>query len=512
MSELQLFEADDTTPAADVDLGTIANAGVSATIERHLWNGITNPLAITAKGIRSTVYERLCDSGGSPVEDWNQNGRATKEGWMKCRAVDVDGSGITAQVTAWRPQGLNMFLMLLPIPAECARFLEYKLDVPPSTPTTEKRQLRIVIEDDFSASPVSLGFIEGGVRGICTLTGNQQRHGILQGGACTATGTPNNHVHFTTIVWRGAGGETHVFFTPDVTIADSDANSAATGAGEAFWATASVGASGVTITPGVKAADPVTVGAQVAWPDGEDFLAFIHFEHDGTIEQADIYQDEFLRNFADFTSSGLDGFVGPVVAMVDNALVDTDGRQQVTLTASADNTIWLQQTGLVEATVGSDAPVAPNPEPIWLATTDVSGVTALLDLRRFCGRERATLQFTFNATLSAGQKAYALLDGPASIFFPRPVVAMLKNLGTTPTAGATTFEIKALAAGTFTTIFPNGVIPSIAYNDTTQMDVDAIPEVVIFDGPTLFECSVAGTPTAGAAPGGAQVSLTFERA
>jgi hypothetical protein len=310
-------------------------------------------------------------------------------------------------------------------------------------------------------------------------------------------------------------GEPFGYIQNLIQVTNTDGASSALASGERYSALLTIAPGGTpTITKGNKTSGAITSANKPAIPTDHIGIAYVVREFDGLINNVDIENIWTLGAYA-FSSAGLTGTLGFGFAVVDNYLTEHDFGQPVSLTASSTNYIWRKADGSCVATTTFTRP-EHRAMLLYIATTDGSGVTTLVDRRRFLGSKLHTLRFQFEATLAATQTKYNVLPiaAGARLRPVAPVVAALHANG--GTGGQTRFDIEVDDGG-FTTIFTSqGTAsrdrrPNIAYNASDLVHRSAVPEVFPVKPYARIRCVVDEIPTGGA-PTGATVMVLLEEA
>lgn len=290
---LQWYDETGTTQNPTLSF-TPDNGSPGAEQTLRLYNDKDGPLAAdTAEDVMITILSR--DAGSS--DPFKATHELAANGWIEAQAVDADGAGIVVQVTPWTPVGGGRFLATRPIPSNCYRSIEFRPNIPGGAGTVASEALARAYHSGDS-TVMEDGTYASGVQGVVCGLGDGQTTGILDGGALTEAGTPDNTVEVATVVWMHLG-------TPQAKLAhaltfnDEDGDAATLGSGEAYPATLSLGAgAAVTVTKGSKATAPLDADAWPDVPDGEELLGRVTVPYDATIEQADIDQTD--RRFIGF--------------------------------------------------------------------------------------------------------------------------------------------------------------------------------------------------------------------
>jgi hypothetical protein len=460
--------------------------------------------ADTAPDVLITVLTR--DGGSS--DPFTATHSLAASGWIEARAVDASGAGIIVQVTPWTAVGGGRFLATREIPSDCYRSIEFRPNIPGGAGTVASEALARAYHSGES-TVMEDGTYASGVQGIVCGLGDGATTGILDGGALTEAGTPDNTVEVADVSWEHLG-EPQTLLAHALTFNDEDSAAAALASGEAYPATLSLGAGPtVTVTKGVKGTAPLDVTDWPEPPAGEAFLGRVNVPFDATIETADIDQtDRLFTGFA-WESDGLEFYVHGGVAIIGGRLVRKSSRLSVTLDASDTSWVWGHPDRTISATLTEAAPV-PGALLHYEVTTDGSGVTGVVDRRTWIGPNLFVLTLHKDGTLAASGKAYGALPRNSKAYLlPLSVFAALGDPGAT--SGSTILDVEysedgAAWASIYTTAAA-GQLPEIAFGASVPVDLDSRPEVLTFRGGTRFRLNVVQVP--GTASTDAFVALLF---
>lgn len=501
--DLKFYDSTDTT--ANPTLTFTPETGTpSAAQEVHLWN---DKGAVAASDTANDVLVGAL-SGAAGSGSYSAQGTLAANRLIQVRAIDVAGTGIAVQTTPWTPVGKNAFLSLRPIPSNCTRHLEVRADVPGGFGVVAEDVLLVPYYNGVSV-PLEDGHYEGGGQGVLAGVGDASYTAILSGGAITANGTPDDKVDITTLVGVHEG-EPYCIVAAEYTLSALDGVGATLGANESYLATVSVGSDGaggfeLHFTKSVKGTSPLSVSLRPEVPAGETLLGYIEREQDATIEQADIDQaTRYWGGFAlEYSATSLTVYVHGGRALVGNRMIRRATRSPITLDALDDSWVWLLPNGSFSATLDTTAP-DDRALLLWKATTDGSGVTAVVDLRTWTAPNMVALQFTKLGNLADEDKAYAVLPagGPCYILPLSAFSVGLAGLGAG--SGTTVFDVEVNDGGaTWTTIFTSfatvDLRASLAYNAANRVTSAGQPEAFKHDGGRMVQVRIdsiaAGTPT-----------------
>lgn len=519
-----LFESDDSTAATPIAFGTLSGGETSAIFTKHLWNGKDDPTADTLSGLVITAYERQVvedEDTGEVVEvtAWNQAGRATTERWVEARYTNGDG-----ETTPWVEIGKGRWLGLDDLAAGEKWVLEFRMVVPGGSISSAEREIRIVTDWDSFARPVDLGHHESGKRGVLSGLGDGSSSHLVSG----YEGSPSSPADADVTFSDGVAvfeGDVLVDLEHAVTFDATDGDAATLAAGEEYWATVTKdSSSGLTVTKSSKGAAPLADSERPAVPTGHILVAYVRRNEDATIEAGDIYQDDGIRELGRFAllTDGLNGYIQPGEALLDNRRISRTGVMVAPLTESVENVIWLDPStgGLFVTDTTEDRPASRVME-LWRVTTDASAETAREDRRQFIGaREVQVFRAGTEDVLAAADVIghYYIPPGPGAwIRIPFGVFAALKDQGSSNTGGQTKFDLEySESGGAWTTVFTSqGTAaldrrPDIAFDEANPVDHSALPEVVHIPGDSRLRAAVDEVPSGGTAPSGAVVIVILE--
>ena len=198
--------------------------------------------------------------------------------------------------------------------------------------------------------------------------------------AVTPTGTPDDQVHLVARRWLDGGVITYEA-AADVTLNQTDGDSATLGSGEEYKAILTQAASSVTVTKGSKA-----LAGAATWPNqpaGEPLAARITVPYGvsgSVITDAEIVSLVVADRFEVRAGVGLTAIVAPGRAVLARQYVASDLEQTVILTASVTRYLYLAANGDLSLETSLAAP-SLGARPLATIVTDGSGVTSLTDLR-----------------------------------------------------------------------------------------------------------------------------------
>ena len=491
--KLRFYDSGDVAEASTLTFAPTAGTPTAAQ-ELHLWNDEDGTAGSdTATEVRITALART--QGDT---NYTQNDEVLTSGWLEVRAIGANGTGISVQTTSWQRIGNGRYLYLLDIPAECNRELEFRLNVPASAGSVTKEIKIRAVASKLSVT-LSEGFMESGAQGVYSGLGDELFSGILQGGVVTATGTPDDDINIANLIWihKGIG---YCKLAHAVTLNGDDGSSVALSSGESYWATISCGASGtLTVTKSDLGTSPLAANLREPVPDGEVLLCYVEREFDATIEQGDIYEEDRIYYRFAYADDGLDVTIYPGIAIVGDEKVSLSRPSTITLADDDDSYVWLNPDGTLTAELAG-VPPQDHSLLLWLFTAASGSVTVAVDRRTYIGRRLHVVQMFIPGTLSVSDKAYGMFPSMSRGRI-RPVNGVTFGVSATgTTSGATTATISKAEQGatSFTSLFTssgsNDQRPSVAYNATSLVDFDALPEVLEVGPMAMFELNIAAIP------------------
>lgn len=463
-------------------------------------------------------YVRLVSRNTSP-DDWVAEGHDAVDGmWIEARING--GEGVTLSTGPWTKLGPGAVLPLPDLPGDTGAYIDYRTFVPAGEAAS-------TVEISFAfgaAAAVSVpGVSAEGGSGIVLGIGDGSVNKLLyiNGDVVENPSAADNQVQIQDLIWIG-GGRMRSKLQHLQSFNDVDGDSATLASGEAYIAGLSLATDGtVTVIKGSKGATPLATSDRPAAPSGEPVLAWVTVPFSAVINDAEItnvHEDEY----GGLTSSALDITIAPYVALAGDRRVTAAASADASISDGATSYAWARHDEAIEATSTEDPPTdSPLAAQLWEVTTSGGVVTATVDRRKWVGHEQLVLEMIFNtgSAMAVNDYAYAMLPaGRWQVQAYKGVRAGLFDIGTTPTAGATTFDVEYHAgSGTWTTLFTSQTtaVPdrgtSVAWDSTTYSDDGGIPEVLELVGPVAIRGRVAEIPTAGAAPSGGVLAVEFLR-
>ena len=508
---LAWYEEDDSALASALSFSP-SNGTPTAEQTVHLWNDKDGTAtADLATGVLVTALTR--DDGSTDGYSFEDD--AAANGWVEVKVVDQGGTDEPdPQATGWVPVGKNRYLSLRDIPSDGYHEIDVRINVPAGVGAQAKE---VLIRATYGAiaEPLADGFWHSGQQGVRTELGDPDSTILLSGGAVTASGSPDEFV--TVATWHALHAGVPTCLVTDAVELNQTAGDGAIGSGEYYWAVLSAKSDGtVTTTKSDTLTAPHDPDERPDCPAGEVLLADVAVDYDaggGAIAAADISVDrrEYGCFALEYSAASLDVIASPVQAIVYGTLIRRTTGYDVTLAASDTSYLWLTPSGAVQATLDEIPPVDGS-LMLWEATTNGSGVTAVVDRRRWLGGKQ--LQFSISGNLSASLASVhaCVLTGPGC--YIRPIRGVEVSVGTTgDTSGATTVDVEySNAGGAWTSIWPSaGTVdlrPSIAYNAANPLTT-AQPETILLQPGARLRAIVDAIP-GGTASANLAVTVHFE--
>ena len=299
---LEFYEDDDTTLVDGLVIPNVEAGGGSDEVEIHVWNEKGNGAGQARSNVR--ILDQVEDPGVPGV--FVSSGFAPMDQrWLRGRIVGFDNTGDPTWAVAstdWAPLGAFASQLLPTIPANCAVYIQRKVEAPSSATNLVWSFGLTAIADEYSAPiPAQLSDVE---RGIFPGVGNFAESHLVRGGAVTATGTPDEYVHIAAaeLVYKGRiEGD----IARDIELDQNDGGLDALAAPESYIAALSWGPTGWRATKGTKAVSPVAP----AFPTGDipartPYVTVGYQAGSSVIETADLSGEGFYGRFYCEAGSG----------------------------------------------------------------------------------------------------------------------------------------------------------------------------------------------------------------
>ena len=474
----------------------------SAAQEVHLWNQQGGSTADTALNLALQVLV----SDGSTSVFYASGKPAVDQLWIQAQILGVEGAAIGLP-TAWTPLGNGAMLPLPDLPANSAVKLRLRVSAPASAdpPSVVSVLWRIL---SSPVVPVGSGFVSD-PDGVLSGLGDGTFTGFLVGGVVTESSTPAATVEVPYLAGVVEGVPIAVAAITEALNAN-DGASVALAAGQEYQALLAIAASGLTVTKGVLASAGTSVPPGI--PADVVPVAMVVRPFSAVIVNANITMLTQLSRFG-ISTSGLITTLSQGQARVGGNLARQTGTQQVTLTASTTNWLWIDSDGFVEATPTADRP-SPLSSLIYELDTDGSSVTAIRDRRIFIGPSLRRLRLRFNATLAAAAVSEPeVLEDPRAVMIDpeRPATLALDDLGSGLTGGETRIDIQcSIAGGSWVSIFAIAAdMLRVAFGATNPVTNSASPATVLLPAGSRIRARIDAVATGGSPvqPAGATVIL-----
>lgn len=420
----------------------------------HLWNDKGG----TAGSDDATELHLTCYTRDQGDTTWSQTHDAAAYGWVRVQAVGSGGTGApAAHLTGLTSIGLSRQLNLLDLPSNGYRSIEVSVLVPAGV-GTQAIEVKLVARYAEVSESLPDGAFESGGMGVRSGLGDTTSSYIVTGGAITETGTPDAYANVAAVWWVHEG--IPLCIDKEAVELNQTGSSGSLTAGQAYWATLSLGAAGtVTVTKGVRAVAASAVKAAV--PAGELLLGYVKVLYQaGTsvIATADITQaDRLFGGFAAVTSAAsLSVTLHPGSALIGGRLVTITGTRTVTIGATDETWIWLTPAGATTTSLDGVAPVDRS-LLLYRMTTDGSGVTISRDCRSWIGRPLHSLRAGKSGTLAANDYSNIIIYPGRTPGLVRPVAGWQWSLGDNgASSGNTKLDAEfSDAGGAWTSLFPS---------------------------------------------------------
>jgi hypothetical protein len=384
----QLYDATDTTlQTVPISTGTIAAGTSYGPITVHLWDDKGGLIG------SDTINDAFLIAQYWNGSDWLTSGApVVDEGWVKARLSGVVNPGndatLTTQSSGYVPVSAFHPLPLNPIPKNCARIIDVKIEVPAgSTDVTQQVRLALLYNEQVIPLGTFTSLATGGAVIPDRFDASYRRllASAFAGDPLSAAGTA---IVTVASLWYVYDGRPWYQVQQTVTLNQTDGAAAALTVGTAYIATISQAASAgvVTVTKGTKSAAPTKPNV----PSGELLLGYVTVVYQGggtsIINTANI--DCSTVVFGEYyvtPATGLNVYIHPGRAIT---TVDTLTLSSVKSTLAvpyAFSFVWLLPDGTFTCT---DTAVVPQVGAIYLAVVTTAGgvVTAIRNDNAEIGR------------------------------------------------------------------------------------------------------------------------------
>lgn len=506
-ADLQWYDSTGVTAQPTLTFAPV-NGTPTAWQTVRVYNDHDSGGASDSREILLTAFSRNTGSGS-----YSQDDDVALNGWIEVRITGSGGTGIEAQTVGATAIGRNRFLSVRPIPASaCYRVVEVRLNIPAGV-GTQAKDVRLRLIEGSRAVATAIGLRAGGVMGLRMPVGDTATYQVLEGGSVTPQGSPDNTVAVSTLAGLGAGVP-NVLVAHNETLNDTDGDAATLSSGEEYFcALCYDGSTTLAQVKGSKGTAPLADSAKPEVPENNVCLAMIRRNYDATIEAADIETDLMWWGGAFLEDTGdLNPKIWALEAVLGDMVIVSATYDLLTLTASDENFIWLLPGGSIGVELAGTPP-ENGAALLYRATTDGSGITALVDCRPWTAPNLYVMTLKAAGALSGGETDFGVLPRTAdAVLLPvGGVVMAMGDQGTT--SGANTADLNYSEGGAaFATIFTSqgsvDLRPSVAYDAADPVDSDARPEVLVFRGGTRFRLDVDAVAGAGT-PGDMVCQLVF---
>lgn len=503
---LAWYEDDDSALAATLTFSP-TNGTATAGQPVHLWNDKGG--AATADEATGVLITALSRDDGS-ADGYSFDDDAAAGGWIEAKVISQGGTNPPdTQATGWVPIGKNRSLSVRDIPSDGYHEIEVRMNVPAGVGVQAKE---VLIRATYGgiATPLADGFWSVGLQGVLTQLGDPDATVLVSGGVVTPNAPADDEVDVST--WHAIHAGVPVCDVTSAVTLNQTAADGALGSGEYYWAVLSAKADGsITTTKGNALTAPQDPDERPDCPAGEIILADVAVDYDaggGAIGAADIYTDRVAYGCLNlsYSAASLEVTVSPGKALVYGNLVNRTTGYDVTLDASDTSYLWLTPSGAVEATL-TEVAATDGALLIWEATTDGTGVTAVVDRRKWASKGR-TVELGVSGNLSGALATLHANLPTGNGWYIRPVRGVEVSVGTTgDTSGATTVDVEVSeAGGAWTSLYPSaGTVdlrPSIAYNASNPYTTGQLETMTIQPGSrvrAVVDAIPGGTASAGLA-------------
>lgn len=401
---LKLYETDDATALGPIAF-TYASAAVpipagsvSDAVAFHLWNdkggGGSAPRNVKLR-VLVEVSSGVWQESGTPALD-------RRELRMRITGTanpDQDPEFVSPATGTWVPVGADAYFTVGDFRPNTAVYLEldYAPGIQGGSGTISKNFRIEAVYDRWADAHVSadLGVL---------VTGEDE---FVIAPLVTASGTPDDVVHLSRD-WFRTGELSRRTDAETKTLNQNDGAAAALASGEEYFALLSRPKAGgaIVATKGLKA---VAGSALIpALPADSLKVATVHVAYQGggtsVIDNTDITQLAVDgRGALGYSGASLDVTLGTVRAETGTTRVRRE-EGALTLDPSTTSTIYLGSDGTWGTTQ------LANSLAFWQVTTDGSGVTAVVDLRRYVGGTRVALKHAGNEATGTNQDFEIVTD------------------------------------------------------------------------------------------------------
>lgn len=345
-----------------IDVGTVSDV-----VTFDLWNERSNPSGGEALGVQIGI--QALTIGGIPSVDL----QPIVGGWIQGRVVTGALGDASEQSTDWHTIGGASRLDLDTIAADGGRRIEFRLTVPSFgiDPASYNFYLEIFSDEPSNQGSATLDIAN--FRGVITRVGDYSFSGLWSGGDVSASDSNDVTVSDVEVIISGViGASLEATETFDDTASDG-----ATSTGGSYLSLIAVDGSGINVIKGGKGASPRSIDDRPAVPVGVVPLAWIEKRNADAIHSGDVV-DARVHHMLELAvdPASLTASLSPGQALVGDRIVRLPVALPVALPESSTVLLCLHPDRSL--TLSTDR----QGLPLWQVTTDGSGVTGLVDVRR----------------------------------------------------------------------------------------------------------------------------------
>lgn len=369
----EIYDATDSATISSPITASI-NAGNSlAAVEYRVWNdkGATHSSTrLTNAYLRVVAYDGTNKvTSGLP---------ALEEGWLKARLIGQNKTGdssMSDQTSAWIPLGAERALILADIPANCARHIEVRFDVPAGAANNAQE---IYLELVYAETTIVLG------RYVSLASGNvvirdwydASLRRFTSGRGITATGTD--------VVTVARGGYVHeglpYYGRQTAVTLNQTSASGALAAGESYIAALSQAENiaAATTTKGNRAVTP----SAPATPTDEILIGYatVTYQAGGTsvINQGNVDQTALVYGeFYLYAGAGLNLNIGAGTAITSSDTSPFQTNSASIVLVNGTNYVWLLGDGTFTSSIATSAAPAADAVALGVVVAAAGVITTI---------------------------------------------------------------------------------------------------------------------------------------
>lgn len=500
--------SDGATVAPDLDLAIVAGVPSDPAARRQLHNDYGGA-AGSETATEVAVSVMTCEQG---TDAFSFDDDAAAFGWIEARTV------VGAVVGPWRSIGRNRWLLVPDIPAEGHAIVEFRGNAPAGASTTA-RDVLLVTRCREMSEPLADGLGDVAARGIVLGIGDPSSSFLLEGGQIVPADPPDDTLSALPRSGLVAGVPFSLGSSTPETLNQDDVDSVALTSGKVYVAGITQAADGsITVTKGASVSAPGGPDDRPVLPD-EPFLGWVtvRYQSGGTSEilESDIDTSDVSRSgfWLQTSTSSLVGELGPGLGFFGGRRVRVNSRRSVSFSASASNTVWITPGAAIVVTTSPAAPMA-GAAPLWRATTDVAGVTAVQDLRPFL-EPSVAIGVHLSVASPTWQNPFpqALWIRPVGTGCRMFLWDVPSSLGAS--SGAWVGDVEVMdEAGIWSSIFPapgsEDLRPAIAFDSSSREASRSWPSTLRIEANQLVRFVMADDPPDGTPASGASLVLNLE--